>query len=101
MKHRFDPSHFYIDRHGGWYWGPHVFTLIVFAVLIALAVWLVMSSRKHHTVQHPMMPIAPPPPAMDPALQEARMRYARGELSREDYLRIAEDLAGPRAPDGS
>ena len=35
----------------------------------------------------------------DPALEHARVRYARGELSRDDYLRVVNDLGGPAPPD--
>ena len=41
--------------------------------------------------------VVPPAPA-DPALQELRVRYARGDISREDYLERGADLglaAGP------
>jgi putative membrane protein len=34
----------------------------------------------------------PSPPALDPAAQELRMRYARGEISREEYLQRKIDL---------
>lgn len=30
----------------------------------------------------------------DPAMDHARMRYARGEMSREEYLRLVADLGG-------
>jgi uncharacterized membrane protein len=36
----------------------------------------------------------------DAALEIARARYARGELSREDYLRIAQDLGAQPPPAG-
>lgn len=35
---------------------------------------------------------------VDQALAELRLRYARGEMSRDDYLRIASDLGAPVAP---
>ncbi|HYY81319.1 MAG TPA: SHOCT domain-containing protein, partial [Actinomycetes bacterium] len=43
----------------------------------------------------------PPPwagPRPDAALDIARARYARGELSREEYLRILQDLGAPPPP---
>jgi hypothetical protein len=33
-------------------------------------------------------------PGPDAALQAARLRYAQGEISREEYLRLAADLGG-------
>lgn len=37
-------------------------------------------------------PSIAPPPATDAATQELRMRYARGEISREEYLQRKIDL---------
>lgn len=76
----------------------HVFfAAIVIAVLVALAVWLVMSLTR--TRQLPPPPHALPLPGPgDPALMEARIRYARGELTREQYLEIAGDLTGQPPP---
>ena len=34
----------------------------------------------------------PAPPSLDAAAQELRMRYARGEISREEYLQRKIDL---------
>jgi hypothetical protein len=45
------------------------------------------------------MPAAPAgPPVHDAALEQLRLRYARGEVSRTDYLQAATDLGG-RPPD--
>ncbi|MFN2614612.1 MAG: hypothetical protein ABR552_07325 [Actinomycetota bacterium] len=38
------------------------------------------------------------PAAIDPAIQQLRMRYARGDISRDDYLSAARDLGDPAAP---
>ena len=46
----------------------------------------------------------PPPfgahygPAVDPALGELRLRYARGEIDRDEYARRAGDLGYPVSP---
>ena len=98
MHRRFDPPRFVYEHHAGWYWAHVVVTFAFLAVLAALTYWLVTSARRH-AVAGPMRP--PMPPATDPALTEARMRYARGELSRDDYLRIAADLGGALPPPGS
>jgi uncharacterized membrane protein len=72
--------------------------ILFLAVVAGLVVWIVLRTTRR-----------PPAPAVaggwaarfgpDPAMERARMRYARGELSREDYLRVSEDLApgGPPA----
>ncbi|GAB2487034.1 SHOCT domain-containing protein [Nocardiopsis aegyptia] len=40
----------------------------------------------------PPTPPSPAPPPLDAAAQELRMRYARGEISREEYLQRKVDL---------
>ena len=35
----------------------------------------------------------------DPALEHARVRYARGELTRDEYLRVVNDLGGSPPPE--
>lgn len=37
-------------------------------------------------------------PRFDPAVLEARRRYARGEITREQFHQILTDLRGPRGP---
>src|SRR5690348_5730577 len=96
-----------IRLHEFW-WGGFLslFALLPFiAIVIGLIIWS-RDSHRHH--QHPLPPPAgwgpsqaPPGSAVDPALNEARMRYARGEISREDYLRIATDLTGQAPPTAS
>jgi uncharacterized membrane protein len=80
---------------------PHVFgpsilhlvvMLLLIAALVALIVWLVLSARRQpHTQIQPL----PGAPRVDEALRETRMRYARGELTREQFLQIAADLGEP------
>lgn len=81
--------------HPGWtgvVWG--LLPALVFGGLIALIVYLFI----HTTRERSFSPATALPAAIaDGALSEARMRYARGEIGREDYLRIAEDLS-PLAP---
>jgi uncharacterized membrane protein len=61
-----------------------VFLIAVIALVVLVARWA--RSGPTHT------PPAPQPGPSDAALAAARMRYARGELSREDFLRISTDL---------
>lgn len=67
-----------------------IFWALILAAVVWLVVWLVRSP--HHGVLHDHHP-APRP--VDTALQEARMRYARGEMTREEFLQISTDLGGP------
>jgi uncharacterized membrane protein len=78
--------------HGGG--GPHVLgILFLIAFLIAVAALVVLAVRwARGGPAHTHMPSAAQPSRSDAALAAARMRYARGELSREDFLRISTDL---------
>jgi uncharacterized membrane protein len=84
--------------HEGWdHGGPHLLgwliPLIVVAGLAVLAVWAVR--RLTATPLPPALPRSGAVPQTDLALESARLRYAKGEISREDYLGIASDLGAP------
>ena len=75
-------------------WGFTAVHLIFWALVVAAIVWLVvwLVRAPHHPFhEHHLAP----PPHADTALQEARMRYARGEMTREEFLQISSDLGGP------
>jgi uncharacterized membrane protein len=82
-------------------WGVFhwVVLLLLLAALVALVVLLL--NRTRHPVAMPPGPGAPlqPPaaPSPDAALAHARLRYARGEMSRDEYLQVAADLGGDAA----
>ena len=92
------------DGHGyglgviGW-----LIPLLFLAALVALLV-LLFTRLRHPLTMPPGTTHAPPPPpapAPDAALAHARLRYARGEVSRDEYLQLAADLGGdvqPSAP---
>jgi putative membrane protein len=77
-----------------------VIALVVITALAALVAYLVVrfSNRRG-----PAPAMSAPPPAMamagapagDAALDQLRMRYARGDVSRADYLQAAADLGAP------
>ena len=90
MPNRFFPG--YPVRHGGGVEVFHIiFSALFIAALVMLVVWLIQSSRRGHLFHEHA---APARPHVDTALQEARMRYARGEMTREEFLQIATDLGG-------
>jgi putative membrane protein len=64
-----------------WFWA--IFALLVLALLVVGVVWLVRT-------------LAGPSPAGTPstARQELDLRYARGELTREEYQQRRADLEG-------
>jgi uncharacterized membrane protein len=69
-----------------------IFTVLLFAAIGLLVFWLVNGGR-HGRLVHEHAALARP--SADTALEEARMRYARGEMTREDFLQISTDLGGP------
>src|SRR5690348_9416043 len=90
MAQRFFPG-YPIHRGWGFEIAHLIFWALLFAALVWLVVWLVRSP--HHGVLHDHHTAAGRP--VDTALQEARMRYARGEMTREEFLQISTDLGGP------
>lgn len=71
-----------------WLWFGHLLGVLVFVALAALVVmllWRWLAPKFEN----------PAPVAKsndDAALAHLRMRYAQGDVSREDYVRIASDL---------
>jgi putative membrane protein len=84
-------------RHDGWADAFHALSTIAFVALLILLVIAVVQwlRRGPHTLTPAVAAPAPTPrPATDQALSEARLRYARGELTREQFLQISMDLGG-------
>lgn len=88
------------DRPCGWFdrpWWADVLAwlvpILLVALLVLLVVWVV--SRTARPVS------APPAPPRDDALEQARIRYARGEIDRETFLRLQQDLGGSGAAHSS
>ena len=86
--------------HDDWWGGPlHLLFVILFlALLVAGAVWLVR--RLSPTVAQAAVPAvagAPASLAVDPAVATLRMRYAKGEISRDEFKDVMEDLTGVAA----
>lgn len=82
---------------GGHHWLPHLLMVMVLAAFVALLVWLLIRATRQ-----PGGGAAVRPTVGDSALARARMRYASGEISREEFLTLAEDLGGapPPPPEG-
>jgi uncharacterized membrane protein len=85
--------------HEGWWAGPLHFValLLLLALLVAGVVWLVR--RLAPAPAQAIAPAADSAPALtgDPAVATLRMRYARGEVSREDFQHTLADLTGADA----
>lgn len=88
------------QRGEGWWLVGSLLQLLLLGAIVVLAVLVGQrltgrsAGRADRTGAVPPAPagIAPVP---DEALTELRLRYARGEVSREDYLRAAADLGPP------
>jgi uncharacterized membrane protein len=88
--------------HDSWWHGPvHAVVLVLFlALLIGGVVWLVR--RLTPAVAQAATPAVASATtaalAADPAVSTLRMRYAKGEISRDDYRAAFEDLTGAATP---
>jgi putative membrane protein len=84
----------YHDYDGGWGHLGWIMPLAMMIVFVVLAVYLISRlTSGHHTA--PIAPAAPPPTAgADAALVRARLRYAAGEIDRDQYVRLVRDLGG-------
>ena len=114
MDHRQPPPHprnqfFFQDGpyhgHDAWWTAPlhAVFVLLLVALLVIGVIWLVR--RLSPVAAAATAPAVAPAlvggaAAIDPAVATLRMRYAKGEVSREDYQNAIQDLTG-EAPSAS
>jgi uncharacterized membrane protein len=87
------------DWHAPW-WGPlyGIVPLALLLLLLGLVVWAIVRVSRQPQVATPWT--QPPQSAArpDPALEHARMRYARGEIDRDEYVRLVGDLGGSPIP---
>ena len=96
----------YVQHDAWWQSGAHLLPLLLLVVLIGVIVWgvLRLSSTGALAIagagSRPGAPATPHgPPPRDVALEALRVRYARGELDRTDFLERSADLGGPPNPD--
>jgi uncharacterized membrane protein len=75
-----------------------LFGLLILGLIAAGVVVLIINLARSSRTQ-PVAAYGLQPPT-DPALEAVRMRYARGEISREEYAAVAADLEGKR-PQGT
>jgi putative membrane protein len=87
--------------HHGWWWGLGVILpSLLILVLIGVTIWAVFRITARGPV--PAMGPGPSTPAgrRDQALEEVRLRYARGEMTREEFVQRSRDLGGPELDPG-
>ena len=71
-------------------WAVFAFLLVALVVgVVAIGVWLAGGRTARSVLP---TPVGAPP--VDEALAALRLRYARGEIAREEFLRASEDLGG-------
>ena len=83
---------------GGYYDGGAAWQrwLFVLLIVIALVGGAILLARMWMTRPPTVRTGSPPPP--NPALTELDLRYARGEVTREEYLQRRADLLGHITP---
>lgn len=82
----------------GW-WGIMGLTMGLPLIIIVVILLIIMREERQNIPIPPPPPVYPPvTPPQTPALQVLEMRYARGELSREEYWRMREELTGGKRP---
>jgi uncharacterized membrane protein len=80
-------------HHDAWWGFFHLLPIVLFLVAIGVAIWAVVRLSSRPVMSGGGGAVAPP--ARDPAVQELRIRYARGELGRDDFAQRMRDLGSP------
>ena len=79
-------------HNGGHWWLGALLGLLLFGAIVAVAVLLGL--RLARGPRH----WGGPHMGHDQALAQLRLRYARGEVTRDEYLRTSADLGAPLPP---
>jgi putative membrane protein len=82
-----------VEHHGAWWGILHLLPFVMLLVLIGVGIWAVLRITSRPVALGAGVGPAPLPPR-DTAVEELRIRYARGELEREDYAQRMRDLGG-------
>ena len=86
-------------------WVGAVILFVLFAVLIGVIIWAVIRITRTEAAKQGRASTPPPPPVgaapEDAALAALRMRYAQGEIDREEFVRTSSDLGAPQPPETS
>lgn len=84
----------FFENHGWWWFFGGLVPFLFLLALIALAVWAILMLTSHGAAPLPATGAGAAVARSDGALEEVRLRYARGELSREEFLQRSHDLGG-------
>lgn len=93
---RFGPNP-YVVNHGGHHPLEWLIFFLLLALVVALVVWLILRFTSFRVGAPPLAQAAGP--RLDEALDVVRMRYARGEIDRREFLRLSKDLGEPAGPE--
>jgi putative membrane protein len=81
----------YMHGFGGWGWIAMILGFIFWTLLIVAVVFLIIRLARHggRYIPHEN----PTSPGGDQSARDiVQMRYARGEINRDEYLKLMEDL---------
>ena len=78
--------------YGGTPWFAWFLLALLLVVLIGLAVFVFSRLAGSHAPR--LLPAVGPAPADDP-LTVLRLRYARGEIARDEFVQTSKDLGAP------
>ncbi len=83
-----------LHGHGG-----HPFLALLLVVLLVVALGAVLFWLFRLAYRGPLqMPLGSAAASADQAIEIVRMRYARGEIGREEFLRTSVELGAPAPP---
>ena len=92
MPYPIGPAGVHVAGDSALGWFHVVLWFVLWVLVIVAAVWVVRLLIEHFSRPRP---VAPP---VSPALAELELRYARGEITREEYFTRRADLAGMAPP---
>jgi uncharacterized membrane protein len=78
-------------HHDAWWGFFHLLPIVLFLVAIGVAIWAVLRISSGPVVSSGAAAVMAAP-VRDPAVEELRIRYARGELGRDDFAQRMRDL---------
>lgn len=90
----------------GWWSIDRLVPILLMLLLIGVLVWVVVRFTRQpkawaSEMVAPRPGISSPSVTVDPAVEEARLRYGRGELDRDTFLQIVGDLSSSGVESGA
>ncbi|MHB9035011.1 MAG: SHOCT domain-containing protein [Anaerolineae bacterium] len=90
MMHDFGPFYGPVG-YSGWGWAGMIVGLVIFLVLLAAFIWFIVWALRRsrgggYGYRYPQAP------GGSSAREIVQARYAKGEITRDEYLKLLEDL---------